>query len=283
MKFRTILFTACIGVSLITQASAAERKVIPGVHDCLSAQGLPVEISENIVHIFGIDNRNRVWTGTGWIARDSGDANNPYNRIITARHVVAPVSQIGIVASDGTYLGTVIAASKSHTGLNDDNGSIAVTNDLAVLEIQSLTKEGQHVFPTLKGIPIARIQSPGLMHGDFNGIDHGASGAPVINGHGEAIGVLTQGAEIVGGPLQQVQATDEVWNESENRFDVVRDTVNLPKSNYAWIDTLDSEDLTFAVGMAGTGIRDHRLDTNAIIAGFPWRKCMVYHGHVQTK
>lgn len=282
-KILYLLTTFLVSCPVVAQANDL-RKVIQA-HDCLSAQGIPVAISQNIMQISSINHKG-ISSGTGWIVADSSDAVNPYNRIITAKHVIVSGDKIGISSSDGTFLGEARALSKSTTGLSEDEGTVAVTNDLAVLEMIWLSPEGQKIFPSLPGLPIARIQSPGLMHGDFSnpaGIDHGASGSPLINSNGEVVGVMTQIPEIVGEHLKRINATNERWNATTRTYDVVEDTIELPVSPTAWADSLASDDATFAIGMAGVGITTHVLNEDVIVPAFPERVCVVYHGHIKTK
>lgn len=286
---KKIILTCLLGLSTTVLADTDEdifnNAPVVSAENCLTAQGLDSTISKNIVQIVG-RTPDGIISGTGWVVKDSGDAVNSYNRVITAKHVIANATEIGVIASNGDFIGVFGVLSKSNTGLKDDNGTVTVTNDLAVLEPTWIAPQQIRRYLSMTGLSLAKYQSPGIMRGYFTdpaGIDHGTSGAPILNLQGNVVGVMTQNAEVVGGALKKVEAYNERWNVNLNKFEVIKVNIDLPKNPTSWGDSLNSDDILMSIGMAGMGIQTQRINEDVIVPGFPERVCVVYKGHMTSK
>lgn len=154
--------------------------------------------------------------GTGTIIRDSADHANPHNRILTAYHVtrVIPLPKlegltIEVVGSDGTPLGTAVVSARAaktpdfpHPKLvanayaslgNQDVADVDVSSDMAVLEMTAGPPGGWPAYDEREGIALASRQGRHMLTSLFSspgGLEHGASGAGVIDDTDGLIGVV---------------------------------------------------------------------------------------------
>lgn len=263
--------------------------------NCFSAQYLDLEISRNVVQIVAIKvtkNGNKfvknVGTGTGWIVKDSSDANNPYNKIITARHVAEnnENNQVGIILSDGTYIGKASVVSMTPIDTTSKKRAL-VMDDAAVLQMDNLNYDGKKRYPYLRGIKLSDTQSTGVLKGFFEdpaGIDGGASGSPILNNKNEAVGVMTNGSpnDSDDKRVKKVDGMGERWNPKTKKFNVVPQSIYLSTGKLAWGDSLSSEYITSFIGNAGSNITYQDFDGQVTVPGFPGRVCIVYHGIMKT-
>lgn len=260
--------------------------------NCFSAQYLDIDISRNILQLVVLKKdknnikNNGIVTATGWIVNDSSTVNSPYNSIITARHVIDNGEDIGLVLSDGTYIGTATVSSKTPIDISNKSKRL-VMDDVAVLQIKNLNYEGKKRYPQLDGIKISPYQSSGVLKGIFKnpaGIDGGTSGAPILNSKNEAIGVMTNGSPNDSDKkiVKKVDAMNERWNKKTKKFDVVSQSVYLSTGEYAWGDSISSEYIVSFIGNAGNNLSYQDFDGDVTVPGFPNRVCVVYHGKMKT-
>lgn len=257
--------------------------------NCFSKMGVKPETAIAIVQLVQHLPHNQVTTGTGFIVADSADSGTPYNRIITARHVVTESYRTSVILSDGTLIGSATPISLTHRSvLRDDDGSLVGKNDLAVLEITNFMPGQQDRYHEIRGLPLAHVRPTSLLSGMMSspgGIERGASGSPVLDSKDEVVGVVTQSFinDAIGAPRVMATGWNGVWDSEKREFKYRKEQVSLPDKARVIADTITSQDILYSLGMSGISYSNGRFSGPVTIAGYPQRTCLVYHSTFKSK
>ena len=240
-------------------------------------------------------------TGTGFVVRHSGVPGHPRNRILTAGHVPDNMIRGGgileIASARGIRIGyadlVVRPASWTEAG---PLGLTLTRGDIAVIEMRGFVPGGEAEFDSIEGIDIAPAQAAGALAGSFNspaGIAPGASGAPVLNPAGDAIGALassvTDSKELDGDAMWSarvnVNGGDGLWNGSWLARPDTDRKVALPSHSLSFAEPVADPRVLAELGAAGQAASARgapRLDhpVEATIPGFPAHICVVYRGEI---
>lgn len=272
--------------ALPTVADAAE-KADTTAQNCFSPQGVDGDTAIAVVQLVQ-HLPHGITTGTGFIVADSTDASTKENRIVTAKHVLNESYRTSVVLSDGTLIGTASPVSSTKRMLvKDVDGAVFGKNDLAVLEVTSFMPNQDIKYHDIKGIPLARTRSSGLMEGYIStpgGIERGASGSPVLNARNEAIGVVTQSFinDAVGAPRVTVTGWNGKWSNQKREFSFHPEQVILPTKTRIVADTLGAQSILSSLGAAGLHYDFGKINDDVMIVGYPQRTCVVYHGRLKS-
>lgn len=257
--------------------------------NCFSKMGLQPDVAIAIVQLVQHLPHNKITTGTGFIVADSADSGTPYNRILTARHVLSESYRTSVILSDGTLIGSATPISLTHRSvIKDDDGSLVGQNDLAVLELTNFMPGQQDRYRDIKGLPLAHVRPTSLLSGVMSspgGIERGASGSPVLTEKNEVVGVVTQSFinDAIGAPRVRATGWNGVWDSNKREFLYHKETVSLPDKARVIADTITSQEILYSLGMSGISYTNGRFSGPVVVAGYPQRTCLVYRSTFKSK
>lgn len=236
-----------------------------------------------------------ITTGSGFVMADSDGGEGPSaRRILTARHVVSPgvhpARVIGVLDSDGTFLGTAeIVTETTRKKAEASDGSVMPGSDMAVLKMKSFNRTPA-VYAAIPGVSLAPYQEGHIMSGLFRtpgGIEHGASGAPALDNQGNVVGVTIRAGNDLQGAVEvrrSVGVGRMVRDYEKGGFRQVQGSMSLPYRAMGYVEPVTDQAILDALGPAGRGISRmaHADDTETAVTipSYPMENCVVYQGIV---
>ncbi len=232
---------------------------------------------------------------TGWVVRDSGVEGGLANAILTSLHGVQESMKDGILAivsSFGRPIGWAEVEVKANPrgGQTDGLGAVIPTGDIALLRIRGFAPGGAEVYRSIRGIEIAREQHPRILRGVFSdpaGIEYGASGSPVLDGEGRAIGVMVRRWDRNEGGMWRAKVEVPGGNPLDQRTVGVpptTTTVKLPDRATAYVEPIFDPDILARLGPPGQGLAlrrsGERAPVRVVVPGFPQSTCVIFRGEV---
>ena len=177
-----------------------------------------LESSVVVVHVQG--SRHLGPTGSGFVVAGSATAGSPFNKVLTASHLVRPDAVIRLTSATGMELGRfrVIWKGPSQGGADDAAVLERVQSDgSSGADAINLPSPGLEAYKSIEGLELATSTSPtwdagtelqgtngglssltGMLH---PGVGVGMSGAPLVNGqamvHALTSHVIRHGSERV--------------------------------------------------------------------------------------
>jgi hypothetical protein len=241
------------------------------------------------------DGKGGTQFATGWVVKGSGARGGLANAIITADHAVSTAQRDGLIAvvsPTGAAIGWATQEISGRQYFRTDGlfGVSLTRGDIAVIRMRGFARGGADVFAKMEGIEIAQRQSTMMLSGVFTspgGIDGGASGAPVLDESGKAIGIVVSRmnkndtdmwvarVSIKGGvPVAMIHPGGE-QKERE---------IRLPERSTGYIEPILDPAILGRLGPPGQNIeiqtaRDAR-PIQVVIPAMPQGVCIVYRGTV---
>ena len=216
-------------------------------------------------------------SGTGSVIADSADASSPHDRILTAAHVVGDGTRISVYSSANEFLGY---ANVSATA----SGNV----DVAVLTMASSVSPS---YDRIEGVELDRVQSPGIVRGTFSepaAIEHGASGAGVLDAQGRIVGVIVgkdrdvppEKGTLLGDSYTRVSGGAYRWDSARSANVPERREVRLPARGEAYAAPVSDAGILGVLGRAGEKVSVGRStsDRRVQVAGYPLTVCVLYKG-----
>ena len=236
-------------------------------------------------------------SGSGFVVRDSALDGSTRNRIITAGHVADDIIHNGglleIANSAGVPMGygAVVERPLQHKGRASD-GRVIQLGDLAVIEMKGFFAGGSAAFDAIEGIDLSLEFPKYQLEGVFSkpsGIVAGASGSPVLDSNGRAVGVLIGSVlspKDVNGDARwsaslKMQASDAMWYEGYLAHPGELRSVVMPARSRSFAESLNEQATLSSLGTAGAAAQANPLFdsiSHVTIPSFPEQVCVVYHG-----
>ena len=241
------------------------------------------------------DGKGGTQFATGGVVKGSGVRGGLANAIITADHAVSTAQRDGLIAvvsPTGAAIGwaTQEAAGRQYTGFDGLFGASLTRGDIAVLRMRGFARGGADLFAKMEGIEIAQRQFTMFLSGVFTspgGIDGGASGSPVLDETGKAIGIIVSrwnkndtdmwGARVlVKGGVPVAMIRPGVGPKERE--------IRLPERSTGYIEPILDPAILARLGAPGQNIeiqtaRDAR-PIQVVIPAMPQGVCIVYRGTV---
>lgn len=256
------LLVLLLGASLFLGGGTRPSLMPTGLHGCFGGQPRNDAEAAAVRATFRLGWGGHHF-GTGFALRgaDGGSI------LLTASHLVGPGGRVEAVAPDGQRLGTLVGVRAGRMEAVPGSGG-ALLGDVTVLEPDGTWDPSGAVLPMNTaarpagdGAVFVRFASPG-------GPDIGSSGAPVANGAGEFVGLLTHSNSppfprrlLVGYGGSVVHRT-------------------IPLAGWGFADTLAAP---ASSAVTGDSIRPSRSDDApssgiAIVPAYPWGHCVLSRG-----
>ena len=232
---------------------------------------------------------------TGWVVKDSSVEGGLANAILTSLHGVQESMKDGILAivsAFGRPIGwaEIEVKAASRGGQTDTTGAVIPTGDIALLRLRGFAPGGAEVYRSIQGIEIAREQHSRIMRGTFAnpaGIDFGASGSPVLDEQGRAIGVMVRRWDRNEGGMWRSKVEVAGGSPLEQRrvgHPNTTTTVNLPDKATGYVEPIFDPNLLSRLGPPGQGLivreSSDRRPSKVFVPGFPRNTCVIYRGEV---
>jgi len=241
------------------------------------------------------DGKGGTQFATGWVVKGSGVRGGLANAIITADHAVNTAQRDGLIAvvgPTGAAIGwaTQEAAGRQYTGSDGLLGVSLTRGDIAVLRMRGFARGGADIFAKMDGIEIAQRQFTMILSGVFTspgGIGGGASGAPVLDETGKAIGIVVgrinkndtdmwvARVSVKGGVPVAMIRPGVGPRERE---------IRLPERSTGYIEPILDPAILGRLGPPGQNIEIHTArdarPIQVVIPAMPQGVCIVYRGTV---
>lgn len=290
--------SAALPAALIVQRP--ESHASDALKGCFSSQigtaAWAGRIAASVVHIHEPSGLGD-FSGTGFVVRDSSPDGKGRNRIVTAGHVVDDIMAHGglleVASSSGVRIGyaAVVARPQSTIGVSADGRALTL-GDLAVLEMRGFFEGGRNAYAAIEGMDLGNVLPRRQLEGIFSrpaGIVPGASGSPVLDSDGRAVGVLIGSVtssrdldhDVLWSANVRIDASDAMWYDRWLAKPGDTRTMVFPARSRSFAESLADVSVLSALGRAGAVAKADPLveSVKAVtVPGFPQQVCVVYRG-----
>lgn len=255
---------------------------------------LAQRMASTVLLLVANDAKTRVFA-TGWIVARSGAPGGMEKAIITAGHAVSSIKEnglIGVISSSGQVIGWAGVDARGREYVRTDGilGTPLTRGDIAVIRMRGFARGGADLFSKMEGIELARQQAPRMLQGVFSspgGIDGGASGSPVLNAQGQAIGIIVSRMDeyqnALWAPKVAVNGGVPVIGSSTTGTIGVRE-IRLPERSVGHIEPILDANILARLGPTGQNLTvtppQETSPMQVVIPAMPQGVCVVYRGTV---
>lgn len=255
---------------------------------------LAQRVASTVLLLVANDAKTRVFA-TGWVVAKSGAPGGMEKAIITAAHAVSSLKEngvIGVISSTGQVVGWAGVEARGREYVRTDGilGTPLTRGDIAVIRMRGFARGGAELFGKMEGIELARQQAPRMLQGVFSspgGIDGGASGAPVLNAQGQAVGIIVSRMDeyqnALWAPKVAVTGGVPIVRSPTTGHTGVRE-VRLPERSVGHIEPILDANILARIGPTGQNLAvtppQETSPMQVVIPAMPQGVCVVYRGTV---